>query len=97
MCIRDSRVRVFLDYPFDPATERGRMLDRKTVSDILREEPAMTAKKIAEKMGRTTGVIITRMNELRRGGYIQYQAKGRHGYWLTLKEYPDPRTQKVAG
>lgn len=92
-----DQVRVFLDYPFDPATERGRMLDRKMVSDILREEPAMTAKKIAQKMGRTTGVIITRMNELRRGGYIQYQPKGKHGYWLTLKEYPDPRTQKVAG
>lgn len=92
-----DQVRVFLDYPFDPATERGRMLDRKMVSDILREEPAMTAKKIAQKMGRTTGVIITRMNELRRDGYIQYQPKGKHGYWLTLKEYPDPRTQKVAG
>ena len=51
------------------------MLDRKMVSDILREEPAMTAKKIAQKMGRTTGVIITRMNELRRGGYIQYQPR----------------------
>lgn len=50
-----DQVRVFLDYPFDPATERGRMLDRKTVSDILREEPAMTAKKIAAENGKDYG------------------------------------------
>lgn len=90
-------VKVFLDYPFDPATERGRMLDRKQISDILKDSPAMTAKMIAEKMGRSQGVIITRMNELRKGGYIQYKAKGKRSYWMTLKEYPDPRKQKAAG
>lgn len=87
----DNGLSVFLDYPFEATTDRGRQIDRRRVWELLQEEPCLTAKKIAERMNRSYGVAVTRMKELRKEGYIQYEGSGGHGYWRVVKEYPDFR------
>lgn len=89
----ENYLSVFLDYPFEPTTERGRKIDRRRVWELLQEDPCLTAKKIAEQMNRSYGIVVTRMRELRKDGYIQYEGKGGHGYWKAVKEYPDFRKQ----
>lgn len=82
---------VFLDYPYAPSTERGRIQDKAEIIRLLQENPGLTAKNLASQMGRTLGMIRSRMNELKREDYIRFNGKGGHGYWEILKEYSENR------
>lgn len=92
---KDHHISIFIDYPFGPNTEKGRCLDRRRIWELLKESPDLTAKKLQQLMNRSRGIIVTRMGELRSGGYVQYVGKGGHGHWQTLKEYPDYRKLNV--
>lgn len=91
----ENGLSIFLDYPFEPTTERGRQIDRRRVWELLLEDSHLTAKKIAKQMNRSYGITVARMKELRNDGYIQYEGKGGNGYWKVVKEYPDLRRQNL--
>ncbi len=82
---------VFLDYPYAPTTLRGRVQDKVRITRLLQENPGFTAKNLAEQMDRSPGMIYSRLNELKRDGYIRFQGKGGHGCWEILKEYTEDR------
>lgn len=88
---------IWADYPFGPETLRGRYLDRRRVMELIREDPGVTARKLAEKMGRSVSMARNRMEELVKGGYIRFNGRGGHGVWEILRELPDKEESIRAG
>ena len=80
---------LWADYPFGPETVKGRYLDRRRIVELLKEEPATTAAKLAREMGRSAYMVRNRMEELSKGGYIRFHGRGGRGRWEVLKELPD--------
>ena len=83
---------LYIDLPFSPNTEKGRYLDRLRIMELLKEEPKITAKKIAAIMDRSPYMIWNRMQELKKGGYISYNGLGGKGVWEVQKEFPNIKT-----
>lgn len=89
---------VWVDYPFAPETLRGRYLDRRKIMELLKENPATTARKMAAEMERSAYMVRNRMEELIKGGYIRFNGRGGRGIWEILKELPDKEESiKVGG
>lgn len=80
----------FLEYPFPPDTEKGRMLDRIRILECLEENGYQTASDLAEKLGRSKGIIWSRIRELKKQGYLCFEGRGGHGRWKVLKTLPSP-------
>lgn len=59
------------------------------LSDNQVVDEELTAKQIAAIMGRSRPMIINRMEELSKNGYIRFAGKGGSGTWEILKELPD--------
>ena len=87
--LSDENFSIRVEYPFPPETERGRYLDRRQIIENLKKNPQLTAKQIAAIMGRSRPMIINRMEELSKNGYIRFAGKGGSGTWEILKELPD--------
>jgi len=79
-------VSVFIDYPFPPDTEKGRILDRSRIFEYIKANPEATAKNVAGEIGRSVYTVRNRIGELVQGGYIQDTGKGGHGKWEILKD-----------
>ncbi|MDO4329101.1 MAG: recombinase family protein [Lachnospiraceae bacterium] len=92
---KDFSIRV--DYPFAPETERGRYLDRRRIVSLMKENPAITAKQIAQKMERSPYMVRKRIEELNKAKYICFNGRGGHGTWEILRELPDKETSIEAG
>lgn len=88
---------VWLNYPFAPDTVRGRYLDRRIIMELLKDTPSMTARKLADRMGRSAYMVRNRMEELTTGGYIRFNGRGGRGTWEVLKELPDKEESIRAG
>jgi len=88
---------IWADYPFAPETVRGRYLDRRRIMELLEGNPATTAGKLAEEMGRSPYMVRNRMRELTKMGYIRFNGRGGHGVWEVLKEFPCKEGSIVAG
>ena len=88
---------LWADYPFGPETDRGRYLDRRRIMELLKENPSLTAGKLADRMGRSGYMVRNRMVELTRGGYIRFHGRGGRGMWEVVKELPDKEESMRAG
>lgn len=88
---------MWADYPFGPETDRGRYLDRRRIMELLKENPSLTAGKLADRMGRSGYMVRNRMEELTRGGYIRFHGRGGRGMWEVVKELPDKEESMRAG
>ncbi len=82
---------LYVDIPFSPNTEKGRYLDQLDIMEILKANPFITAKKIADSMERSQYMVQNRIQELKKGGYISYIGAGGKGVWKIQKELPDIR------
>lgn len=78
----------FVEYPFPPDTEKGRMMDRVRILECLEENGNQTAGDLAAKLGRTKGIIWSRIRELKKQGCLHFEGSGGHGYWKVLKILP---------
>ncbi|MBS6645135.1 MAG: recombinase family protein [Clostridiaceae bacterium] len=76
---------ISVPYPFSPATERGRHLDRERIVKIMKENPDTTARKIAQEMDRPLKQVQNRIKELRADERIRFNGRGGHGVWEVLK------------
>ena len=95
--LSEENFSIRVEYPFPPETERGRYLDRRQIIENLKKEPQLTAKQIATIMGRSRSMIINRMEELSKNGYIRFVGKGGHGKWEVLRDLPDKETSIKTG
>ena len=75
----------YADIPFSPNTEKGRYLDRLKILAILKENPYLTVRKLADRMGRSQYMICNRIKELKKEGYICYCGAGGKGVWKIMK------------
>ncbi|MBT9779389.1 hypothetical protein GPL15_23190 [Clostridium sp. MCC353] len=83
--IAAENFRISIAYPFSPSTERGRYLDREKIVEIMKENPATTARKIALEMDRPLKLVQNRIKELRMDGRIRFNGRGGHGVWEVLR------------
>ncbi len=86
-----------VEYPFPPETERGRYLDRRQIIEHLKKNPQLTAKQMAAIMDRSLPMVINRMEELSKNGYIRFAGKGGKGRWEVLKKLPDKEVSIKTG
>lgn len=84
----------FVNYPFPPDTEKGRMLDRIRILECLAKDGHQTAGSLAEELGRTKGVIWSRIQELKKQGCLRFEGSGGRGCWKVLKRLPHPWEQE---
>lgn len=69
---------------FNPKQQQRDNLQQ--VVDMMKENPQITAKIIAEKVGITTSGVYQRINKLKKGNRIRFVGKGGIGYWEVLEE-----------
>lgn len=60
--------------------------DLQTVVDLMKNDPEITAKQIAEKVGISTSGVWQRIAKLKRENRIRFIGKGGKGYWEVLQE-----------
>lgn len=90
----DSQQTVFVKYPFPPDTERGRMMDRVRILECLQDNGNQTVGDLAGRLGRTRGIVWSRIRELKRLGCLRFEGRGGHGCWKVLKSLPSPWEQE---
>lgn len=73
-----------INYPFPPATERGRFQDKIKIIDFMEQNPKTTAKIISGQLDRPLRMVQNRIAELKKEGYIEY-AKADGQTWQVLK------------
>lgn len=88
---------IWVDYPFPPETERGRYLDRRRIMELLKENPKLTVRQMAESMERSVYMARNRIEEMTKGGYIRFNGKGGRGAWEIIKDLPDKEESIKAG
>lgn len=59
--------------------------DLEAVVDLMRENPQITAKQIAEKVGISTSGVYQRITKLRKSNRVRFVGKGGIGYWEILE------------
>ena len=69
---------------FNPKQQQRDNLQQ--VVDMMKENPQITAKMIAEKVGITTSGVYQRINKLKNENRIRFVGKGGIGYWEVLDE-----------
>lgn len=69
---------------FNPRQQQRDNLQQ--VVDMMKENPRITAKMIAEKVGITTSGVYQRINKLKNENRIRFVGKGGIGYWEVLDE-----------
>ena len=79
---------------FSPETARGRYLDQLRIMELIKTDPALTAKKIASNMERSVYMVRSRMVELEERGCLAFCGAGGHGYWKVLRQLEDVRPVK---
>ena len=69
---------------FNPKMQQRENL--QTVVDMMKNDPEITAKQIAEKVGISTSGVQQRIAKLKRENRIRFIGKGGKGYWEVLQE-----------
>ncbi|MBS7008607.1 recombinase family protein [Anaerostipes sp.] len=65
------------------SAETDREKEKKEILNIIKNNPDITAKEIAEKMDKNLSLVRRRIDRLKKENKIQFIGKGGHGYWKT--------------
>lgn len=70
--------------------------DQQMVLELMEENPRITAREIAEKVGITTSGVYQRINKLRKEKKVRFVGKGGTGYWEVFSIVPETKTEQEA-
>ncbi len=65
--------------------KRKKVEEREIIIDMMKENPQITAKIIAEKLGISLSGVQYKIKVLKKEGRIRFSGKGGKGYWKVLK------------
>ncbi len=76
-------VRRRLDYGALFDYRRQKSLEREEVIRMMKEDPHITVKQLAEKLGLSTSGVGYRIRKLKEEGRVRYRRTGGRGMWET--------------